>query len=87
MDKACPFSVAPCVLVTPMVVLATPVAIVTVTTATTPFCIREEFKPASRHRYLPELEEQLIDFPTVTAVPVATALIETTSVAEYVRSH
>ena len=87
MDSARPSSVAPSVLVTPMVVLATPVAIVTVTTATTPFCIREEFKPASRHRYLPELEEQLIDFPTVTAVPVATALIETTSVAEYVRSH
>jgi hypothetical protein len=50
MDSACPSSVAPSVLVTPMVVLATPVAIVTVTTATTPFCIREEFKPASRHR-------------------------------------
>src|ERR1039457_1760963 len=49
MDSACPSSVAPCALVTPMVVLATPAAIVTVTTATTPFCIREEFKPASKH--------------------------------------
>jgi hypothetical protein len=41
-----------------MVVLATPLAMVTVTTATTPFCIREEFKPASRHLNVPELEEQ-----------------------------
>jgi hypothetical protein len=82
MDRACPSSVAPSALVTPMVVLATPVAMVTVTTATTPFCIREEFNPASRHLYVPELGEQLIDFPAVTAVPVATALIATTSVAE-----
>ena len=81
-DSACPSSVAPSVLVTPMLVLATPPAMVTVTSATTPFCIREEFKPASRHRYVPELEEQLIDFPAATAVPAATALIETTSVAE-----
>jgi hypothetical protein len=63
-----------------MVVLATPVAIVTVTTATTPFCIRLAFKPASRHLCVPG--EQLIDFPVLTAVPAATALIETTSVAE-----
>jgi hypothetical protein len=82
MGSACPSSVAPSALGTPMVVLATPVAIVTVTTATTPFCIREEFKPASRHLYVPELEKQVIDFPAVTAVPAATALIETTSVAE-----
>jgi hypothetical protein len=33
---------------------------------------------------IPGLEEQLIDFPAVTAVAAATALIETTSVAEYV---
>jgi hypothetical protein len=82
MAIACPSSVAPSVFVTPMVVLATPAAMVTVTTATTPFCIREEFKPASRHRYVPELEEQLIDFPAVTAVPAASAVRETTSVAE-----
>jgi hypothetical protein len=82
MESACPSSVAPSVLVTPMVVLATPPAMVTVTSATTPFCIRDKFKPASRHRYVPEPEEQLIDFPALTAVPVATALIETTSVAE-----
>jgi hypothetical protein len=80
-DCVCPSSVAPSVLATPMVVLATP-AMVTVTTATTPFCIAGEFKPASRHLYVPELGEQLIDFPAVTAVPVATALMETTSVAE-----
>jgi hypothetical protein len=79
-DSACPSSVAPSVLATPMVVLATPVASVTVTTATTPFCIRLAFKPASRHLCVPG--EQLIDFPVLTAVPAATALIETTSVAE-----
>src|ERR1019366_8755345 len=79
-DSACPSSVAPSVLATPMVVLATPVAIVTVTTATTPFCIRLAFKPASRHLCVPG--EQLIDFPALIAVPAATALIETTSVAE-----
>jgi hypothetical protein len=82
MQSAFPSSVEPSVLATPMLVLATPPAMVTVTSATTPFCIRVEFKPASRHRYVPELEEQLIDFPAVTPVPAATAFIETTSVVE-----
>ena len=47
-DNADPSAVAPNVFVTLIVVLATPVAIVTLTTATTPFCITVVFRPASR---------------------------------------
>jgi hypothetical protein len=45
-----PKAVTPNVLVTLMVVLATPEAIVTLTTATTPFCITAVFGPVSRQR-------------------------------------
>jgi hypothetical protein len=43
-----PAAFTPKVFVTLIVVLATPDAIVTLTTATTPFCITVAFKPASR---------------------------------------
>jgi hypothetical protein len=49
MDSAVPPAEAPSVFVTPMVVLTTVGARVTVTTATTPFWITLEFSPATRH--------------------------------------
>jgi len=49
MDRAAPPAEAPSVFVTPMVVLATVGARVTVTTATTPFWSTPEFSPATRH--------------------------------------
>jgi hypothetical protein len=47
-DSEFPKGVTPNVFVTLIVVLATPDPIVTLTTATTPFCITAVFKPASR---------------------------------------
>jgi hypothetical protein len=44
-----PTGVAPKVFTTLIVVLVTPAAIVTLTTAATPFCITVVFKPASKH--------------------------------------
>ena len=82
-----PLTVAPSVLVRLMVVLETPDAIVTLTTATTPFCMTFEFNPASRQKYDPELDEQLIDFPAALALVPATALIETMSLGVYVNAH
>jgi hypothetical protein len=49
-DSGLPPAVDPNVFVTLMVVLVTPEAIVTLTTATTPFCITLVFSPASKHR-------------------------------------
>jgi len=49
-EIAVPLTVAPKVFVTPIVVLATPEAMVTLTTATTPFCMTFEFRPASRQK-------------------------------------
>jgi hypothetical protein len=57
-DSEFPKGVTPNVLVTLIAVLATPEAIVTLTTATTPFCITVAFKPVSRQMYKPELAEQ-----------------------------
>jgi hypothetical protein len=48
MGSGFPSALAPNVFVTLIVVLATPDPIVTLTTATTPFCITAVFKPASR---------------------------------------
>jgi hypothetical protein len=50
MGRLFPPALAPSVSVTSIVVLATPDAIVTLTTATTPFCITLAFNPASRQK-------------------------------------
>ena len=50
MGSEVPLAETPNVPVTPIVVLVTAGAMVTLTTATTPFCITVVLKPASKHR-------------------------------------
>jgi hypothetical protein len=83
----CPSALDPSVPPTPIEVLTTVAAIVTVTTATVPFCMTELFSPATRQLYEPAPPLQLIDLPAAEALPPAAALIDTTSDGEYVSVH
>ena len=74
-------------LVTPIDVLFTPAAIVTLTTATMPFKIVVTFIPEIRQVYVPLPAKQFTDLLPLAAAGPALAEIETTSLAGYVKVH
>ncbi len=68
--------------VSPTGVVTAEVVIVTVITATTPFCIGVPLNPDSRHVLEPALEKQLIVFPAAVTLAPETAVMEETLPAE-----
>jgi hypothetical protein len=74
-----PLAEAPSVLVTPIVVLLTVGASVTVTAATTPFCITVELSPAIMQGTDPALGLQVSDLPAFVALVPAAKLTATMS--------
>jgi hypothetical protein len=85
--SALPPAVLPRAPVTPMDAPATVDAMVTLTTATTPFCITVAFSPAKTQVYAPVLGAQLMDLLAAVALGPATALMETISAVKYVSVH